>query len=430
MKFADTIKIGLMALLGSVSGWLLLSRTVAPVAAQATPQARELHETYDLAPGGTIAISNISGYIRITSWNENRVKVDAIKRGRQDEDLTQLEMQVAAQPNRLELRTISPRRASNVWVDYDVKVPRTAALNSITSISGEISVTDAVARLTARSNSGSITVREVVGDAFLTTTSGNVKIDRVGGALTINTMSGALTIGEVGSTLNARTTSSNIGVAGVRDDVTAHSISGNIELQRIGGRAAARTHSGSVVINDVGGDVSADTASNNLTMTNVRGRVTATTLSGNVTVRQVNEGVRVTGVSGVVQVSDARGRIEITTTSNPITLTNIDSRDVIARSHSGDVRFAGRLHDDGRYELVSFSSQVLLLVPPDSNFNLTATSHSGSINTEFPLRISPGSSYGGGAGSVSGTVGKGGAQVRAASFSGSVIIKKAVGQTK
>lgn len=429
MKFADIIKIGLVALFVSTGGWLMLSRTIAPVAAQAAPQARELHETYDLAPGGTIAISNISGYIRITSWNENRVKVDAVKRARQDEDFSQIEIQVTAQPNRLELRTISPRRTANVQVDYDVKVPRTAALNSITSISGDITVSDPVARLAARSSSGNITVREVGGDAFLTTVSGNIRIDRIGGQLTINASSGALTIGEVGSTLNARTTSSNIRVAGARDDVTAYSSSGNIELQRIGGRAAARTQSGSVIINDVGGDVTADTASNNLSITNVRGRVTANTLSGNVTVRQVKEGVRVTGVSGLVQVSDAAGRIEITTTSNPITLTNIDSRDVIARSHSGDVRFTGRLHDDGRYEFVSFSSRVLLFVPPDSNFNLTATSHSGSINTEFPLRISPGSSYGGQS-AVTGTVGKGGAEVRASSFSGSVIIKKAIGQTK
>lgn len=430
MKLAGMIKIGLAALLCSAIGGLLLSCAIAPVAAQAAPQARELHETYDLAPGGIIAISNTSGYIRITSWNENRVKVDAVKRARQDEDPSQIEIQVTTQPTRLELRTINSHRAPNVWVDYDVKVPRTAALNSLTSTSGEITVSDQVARLTARSSSGNVTVREVASDAFLTTTSGQIKVDRVGGMLTISASSGALIIGEVGALLNARTASSNIRVAGARDDVTAHSQSGSVELRRIGGRATARTHSGSVVINDVGGDVIADSASNSVSIANVRGRVTANTLSGSVTVSQVNEGVRVTAVSGAVRISDARGRVEITTTSDEIVLTNIDSRDVIARSHSGGVRFTGRLHEDGRYEFVSFSGQVLLLVPPDSSFNLTATSHSGSMNTEFPLQISPGSRYGGGQGAVTGTVGKGGAQVRAASFSGSVIIKKNVGQTK
>lgn len=428
MKVQGVIKIGLATLLCSAIGWW--SRAAATVAAQAAPQARELHETYDLTPGGVVAINNISGYIRITSWNENRVKVDAVKRARQDEDVSQIEIQVLAQAGRVELRTLYPRRASNVWVDYDVKVPRTAVLSSINSISGEITVSDQVARLTARSTSGNIAVREVTGDAFLTTISGNIRIDRVGGALTISASSGELAVGEVGSTLNARSISSNIKVIGVRDDATANSQSGGIELRRIGGRATARTHSGPVVINDVGGDVIADSTSNQINIANVRGRVTANTLSGNVVISKISEGVRVVAVSGSVQVSDAKGRIEITTTSDQIILTNIDSRDVVAKSHSGGVRFTGRIYDDGRYEFVSFSSQVTLFLPPDSNFNLTATSHSGSINTEFPLRINPGSSYGGGQGSVSGTVGKGGAEMRAASFSGSVIIKKNTGQTK
>ena len=38
--------------------------------AQSAEQSRELHETYDLAPGGVVSVNNTSGYIRVTSWDE------------------------------------------------------------------------------------------------------------------------------------------------------------------------------------------------------------------------------------------------------------------------------------------------------------------------------------------------------------------------
>src|SRR4030095_2916007 len=138
--------------------------------AHSARQARELHETYDLTAGGVVFINNTSGYIRVTSWNENRVKVDAVKRGGREEDIGSVEIQVTPRPRRIDIRTVYPRsHGSSVSVDYDLKVPRSAALNAQTN-NGEITVNDPVARVTANSTNGSITVREVAGDAELSST--------------------------------------------------------------------------------------------------------------------------------------------------------------------------------------------------------------------------------------------------------------------
>jgi DUF4097 and DUF4098 domain-containing protein YvlB len=427
MKLSGVVKIGLWAL----AGCLLLAGGVA--SSQSAGQGRELHETYDLAPNGAVAVSNTSGYIRVTSWNENRVKVDALKRGRREEELGLVEIQVVTRPDRIEIRTIYPRgvgvRSSSVSVDYDLKVPRGAALDGLTTSSGAITVSDPVARVTARSTSGAITVRQVAGDAILSSTSGRIAADRIGGGLSVTTTSGDLLIGEVASTLNARCTSCNIRAAGLRDDVTAYTTSGNIEVERIGGRVSARATSGWVKINDVGGDVNAESYSDSVTVTNVRGRVTAKALSGNVVVRNAGEGARVEAVSGNVELSDAKGRVEIGATSGSITLNRIDSRDVSAKGMSGGVNFTGRVYEGGRYEFVSFSGNVVLVLPPESSFNLTAQSHSGSINTEFPLQIRQGAQFGG-RGPIIGTAGKGGAEVRAVSHSGGVHIRKDAGQKR
>ncbi len=394
------------------------------VTAQSAEQARELRETYDLAPGGVVSVNNTSGYIRVTSWGEDRVKVDAVKRGGRDEDLGQVEIQVTPRPGRIDIRTIYPRsQGSRVSVDYDLKVPRGAVLNALTTTSGEIMVYDQVARVTANSTSGPITVREVAGDAVLSSTSGQITAGRIGGSLVVTATSGNLVIGEVASTLNARCNNCNISARGLRGDATVRTANGSIDLDRIGGRVNAETMNGRIRINEVGGEVIATSYSNSITVTNARGFVVAEALNGNVIVRDAGEGARASSLSSSVQISDSKGRIEADATNGSITLDNIDGKDVTAKSVNGGVFFKGSFYESGRYLFFSANGNVVLTLPPESNFNLTIKSDNGTVNTEFPLKLEPGAQLG--RGPIVGVVGKGGAEVRAISANGAVHIKKA-----
>ena len=392
--------------------------------AQSAEQSRELHETYDLAPGGVVSVNNTSGYIRVTSWGEDRVKVDAVKRGRRDEDLGQVQIQVTPRSGRIDIRTTYLRNDdSRISVDYDLKVPRGAVLNALTTTSGEIAVYDPVARVTANSTSGPITVSEVTGDATLSSTSGQITAGRIEGSLSVNATSGNLVIGEVARALSARCNNCNINARGLRNDATVRTANGSIELERIGGRVNAETMNGRIRINDVGGDVIAKSYSNSITVTNARGFVVADALNGNVIVRGAGDGARAASVSGSVQISDSKGRIEAGATNGSISLNNIDGKDVSAKSANGSVLFTGRFYESGRYEFFSANGNVVLTLPPESNFNLTVKSDNGSINTEFPLKLEPGAQLG--RGPIVGVIGRGGADVRAISANGAVHIKKA-----
>ena len=396
-------------------------------AAQSAEQSRELHETYDLAPGGVVSVNNTSGYIRVTSWGEDRVKVDAVKRGRRDEDLDQVQIQVTprpGRPDRIDIRTVYARGdGDRISVDYDLKVPRGAVLNALATTSGEITIYDPVARVTANSTSGPITVREVTGAATLSSTSGEITTGRVGGSLVVTATSGNLVIGEVASTLNARCSNCNISARGLRNDATVRTTNGSVELERIGGRVNAETTNGRIRINDVGGDVIATNYSNSITVTNARGFVVANALNGSIVIRNAGEGARANSVGGNVQISDSKGRIEADTTNGSISLANIDGKDVSAKSANGGVLFTGKFYESGRYVFFSANGNVVLTLPPESNFNLTVKSDNGSINTEFPLKLEPGSRLG--RGPIVGVIGRGGAEVQAISANGAVHIKKA-----
>src|SRR5215471_279397 len=392
--------------------------------ARQVAEQREFHETYDLSPGGLVSVNNSSGYIRVTSWSEDRVKVDAVKRGRRDGDAGRAEIQVTPRPGRIDIRTIYPRGGGDrLSVDYDLKVPRGTVLNALTTTSGEIAVYDAVAGVTANSTSGPITVREVAGDATLSSTAGEITAGRVGGSLVVTATAGNLVIGEVARALNASCKNCSITARGLRNDATVRTAEGSIELDRIGGRVNAETNNGQIKINDVGGDVIAKNYSNSITVTNARGFVTADSLSGNVIIRGAGAGAHASAVSGSVEISDSKGRIEADATNGSILLKNIDGKDVSAKSANGGVLFTGRFYESGRYEFFSANGNVVLTLPPESNFNLTIKSDNGSINTEFPLKLEPGAQLG--RGPIIGVIGRGGADVRAISANGAVHIKKA-----
>jgi DUF4097 and DUF4098 domain-containing protein YvlB len=406
-----------------LAGWLFTAFwDAASASVQTAGQGREFHETYDLAPNGTISVSNMNGNIRVTSWGESRVKVDAIKRGEQD-DFARVEIQVTARPERIEIRTVYPRgRSTDVSVDYDLKVPRTADLNSLNITNGDITVTGPLARVTARSTNGGVTAQEVNEMASLASTNGSIKAAKIGGELRAITTNGDVNVSDVATLLNAQSINGSVNALQIKNNATANANNGSIRLERVGGRAIARSQNGAVVVNDAGGDVEAGSISDNVTVTNARGLVTASTVSGSIIVRRADEGVRATAVSGRVDISDAKGRIEASSVSDSISLSNVDSRGVVATCVSGSVRFGGTLSGDGVYNFGSHSGDVILTLPTDSSFRLTARSNSGSINTDFPCQLSSSTS----SKEIRCTVGKGGAEIRASSFSGSVQIRKSI----
>lgn len=409
-------------------GLLFIACWSLAVPAQTIDQSRaELHETYSLNPGGTVSVSNVSGTIRVTGWGESKVQVDALKRRhRGRDDLSQVEIQISAAADRLEIRTIYPRnrgRGFDISVDYTLKVPRTALLNSLTSVSGDVIVSDVSARAIARNVSGSITVRSV-GETSATSISGNVTATEVRGALTARSTSGDLEIGEVMSTVNGTTTSGSIRAVGIGDAAALTTTSGKVWGERIGGRVTARSMSGSVFIRDASGDVEAGSVSDNVTLEKIKGRATVSSISGNIITRAVQEGVRARTVSGSIEITGARGSISAESTSGEIRLQNMESDDVRARSHSGTVRFQGGVTENGRYDFDSFSGEIVVILPASANFELTARTSSGEIETDFPVQVGPGTDLSSARRRIQATHGRGGAKLTLTGFSASIRLKK------
>ena len=331
----------------------------------------EVHQSYDLNPSATISVANHSGFIHLTGWNENRVQLDAVKRGAQ-EDFPTVEIKVMHSLDKLEINTIYPLRSwknsRHVEVEYELKVPRIAILNAITTTSGDITITDAGSRTIVRS------------------TSGNISAAHIGGTLTINSTSGELRISDVTSRLSAQATSGNITALDLHDDVAVNAMSGDVRLEKIGGRVNARAISGKLIVRDAGGDATLESISDSILAENIKGRVTVTAVSAKATIRNVQEGACAGSVSGSILITNVKGLIEAKSTNGDLSLRNVDSHEVHLNSHSGSVNYQGAIYDDGRYSFESFNGSVTIYIPTNSNFSVSAKSFSGEISNDFDLK--------------------------------------------
>ena len=189
-----------------------------------------------------------------------------------------------------------------------------------------------------------------------------------------------------------------------------------------GVRIEARTNSGDITIRGTRGDVDAQTSSGDVQIFDV-GAVSATSLSGELDIRQTSGSVTATANNGDLGIADAHGDIEATVISGDITISRAVSKTVRASNTSGDIRYAGTIDPQGRYDFTTHSGDVELILPKEANAQVGVTTWSGTIDSEFPITIKPTRGVSGGMTKhYTFTIGSGSAHITAETFSGDIVI--------
>jgi DUF4097 and DUF4098 domain-containing protein YvlB len=192
----------------------------------------------------------------------------------------------------------------------------------------------------------------------------------------------------------------------------------------VGTRVRATTQSGDVSIVGTKGEIEAHAMNGDVRVEDAADRVEVGVISGDVTVRRATGDLRLAAVSGDIAVEEASGEVEAETVSGDVTLRGVTSRRVRAKSTSGDVDFDGPIDPAGRYELGSHSGEVALAIPASTSAQITVSTFSGTIDSDFPITLRPGEHAVGMTQTRRFTfdVGRGEARISAESFSGNVTI--------
>ena len=284
-------------------------------------------KTAHLDQNGTFDLTNISGNIVITGSSGRDVTIEAIKRVQRPNPnaaralLQMIDIQVAEQANRVEVRTVFPRpRNFPGSVDFTIGVPDDA----------------------------NVTLKMMSGNVRATNITGDLRADVITG---------------------------NLVVAAARRIEALKSVSGDIEIV----------------------DASADDF------------VTASTVSGNITVR---------GLKGRT--------VQLGTVSGNVRMDDVQSDRLMARAVNGNIDYAGDLARSGRYEFISHSGDIRLMLSGATGFEVQANSFSGNVRSDFPVNRRAGAEGGGGVTprGIRGVFGDASAMLVLRAFSGNISIAR------
>jgi DUF4097 and DUF4098 domain-containing protein YvlB len=159
------------------------------IAAQASDHQRdfteEFHQSYSLSPDGRVELDNVNGAVHISTWDQNQVKVDAVKYAGTKEKLDEARIEVDAHTDRVSIRTKYPdhdhtfnwgSRNNPAGVEYTITVPRNARLDGIELINGALDISGAKGEVRASCVNGRLEAHDLAGRADLSTVNGHLEV--------------------------------------------------------------------------------------------------------------------------------------------------------------------------------------------------------------------------------------------------------------
>ncbi|HEX9160706.1 MAG TPA: DUF4097 family beta strand repeat-containing protein [Thermoanaerobaculia bacterium] len=183
--------------------------------------------TVDVRPGSPVSIENVNGRITVTSWDQPRVRIHAMKKADAREVLDKIGIDVRIADG-VSVVTRMPRRNDsgffdflfgndgNASVEYDVTVPRSADLK-VDNTNGAISVSDVSGRIELGTTNGRIEAVRCSGAVNASTTNGAIRAELLqvsaGKGMELETTNGSITLTvppSFAATLEAETTNGSI----------------------------------------------------------------------------------------------------------------------------------------------------------------------------------------------------------------------------
>jgi DUF4097 and DUF4098 domain-containing protein YvlB len=147
----------------------------------------EFHQTYALTSDGRVGLENINGDVHISTWDQNQVKVDAVKYADSKDQLGEAHIEIDSGKDYVAIRTKYPDH--DHWgvhnnpasVEYTLTVPRSARLDEIKLINGALDVNGVAGEVHASCINGRLEAHNLSGRAELSTINGHLeaKFDHV-----------------------------------------------------------------------------------------------------------------------------------------------------------------------------------------------------------------------------------------------------------
>jgi hypothetical protein len=140
------------------------------------------HESVDvtrpLSASGRFSLQNTNGSVRVATWDEPRVRIEAVKSAASDRALREIEVAIEGEGDRVDVRSRMPH---GPWfgrggkVEYTITVPRGASV-SVKNVNGRIEIQDVGGAVRAENVNGSLDATDLRGPVEASTVNGSVEV--------------------------------------------------------------------------------------------------------------------------------------------------------------------------------------------------------------------------------------------------------------
>lgn len=187
-------------------------------------ETERFEQIYPLKASGKVSVSNVNGSITVEAWDRPEVKLEAVKIADSREHLAEFSVKINSQPDYLEVETEYEKQNNRQYgrnykteVQYRLTVPRSAVLDEIETVNGEISISNMTNITKASAVNGKVVAVNLQGTAQLSTVNGTVEADfdrlQTASKISLNTVNGTVNLtipSDANATLKADTVNGNI----------------------------------------------------------------------------------------------------------------------------------------------------------------------------------------------------------------------------
>lgn len=174
----------------------------------------EYRQSFDMPPGGRLAVENANGSVEIRGWEQDKIEVSGVKYAATQDLLKAVRIEVSVVGGVAQVRTVRPSSSrGNYGVNYSIRLPRKTSLDRIVSTNGAIRVED------------------VEGQGRLSTTNGAIRVSRFLGPLDADTTNGAIELYSLEGAVTARTSNGAVRGENIRGNMQASTSNGSIEAR-------------------------------------------------------------------------------------------------------------------------------------------------------------------------------------------------------
>ncbi|MCW9029809.1 MAG: DUF4097 family beta strand repeat-containing protein [Kangiella sp.] len=145
-------------------------------------ESKSFSQTYDFSATGSVSVENINGSIEVSGWDKDEIALEYVITADNQKDLERIKVIIDHSDKDFDVEVDFKSSGMFNWgggsgeVDFVLKVPNKAKLNSIDSVNGAITIVGMHSDVQADAVNGKITIEGSSGDVSADTVNGKIII--------------------------------------------------------------------------------------------------------------------------------------------------------------------------------------------------------------------------------------------------------------